>query len=302
MIQFDRNGKLTIEASKREELENLMHLAFATPDMEQMKALASQEVALMVNTVADYIEYGSWLLTPREIGVNDDIKLIKKRYDVQAFQTSVDGRALITRAGYLTDYFSYVDIDCGFEVLWADLASAPFDVLASKIQEAGEAMAKKRDALLIATVDAAVSGLSGHEPTVADYLTKASIDSVVKTAAALGTSIKRAVVNAGTILDMATSNFGTWPFPNLPESRVEELVTKGWFAYGGIDWKISHTAPATKVYFTGDPANTGLTVRKGPLGAASDINIYNRTNVYTYWETRGNEVFNPYNVWQLTLT
>jgi hypothetical protein len=298
------NGEFTLEASEKQNIEYLLNQIFSssTPNREQMELLGAEMVE-MVETVADYLEYGQWILAPVEIGVKDQITLVTRRYDVQAFTTSVDGQVFPTRVGYGTDLFSYTKIDCGFEILWDDLEVAPFDFLQQKIKEAGEELARKRDSLLSAVVATAAASVAGHFPTVSTTMTKASIDSIYKLAAADGMPINRVVINSGTVLDMRTAAFGvggTWLV--LPDDEARQLLRQGYFEYGQAEWRTSHNVASDKVYFVTEPRKVGMTVRKGPLGNASDIDIKRHTNLYTYWEKRANYVYNAYGLYELTIT
>jgi hypothetical protein len=149
------------------------------------------------------------------------------------------------------------------------------------MKRAAEALARKRDKVAEDALNVAIAANSGHYPAVATTFTKASADAVIKTANSIGFPVKRAIVNSGTITDMAAWLPST-TLAQYPQAVGEALLTNlYWSNYGNIEWYVNPFASTSAVYFGGTPDQIGWHQLKGNVQTFSDIDIIRRRDIHT---------------------
>lgn len=295
-----KKGQFVTAAQDRQLIEDLMKQAVVSGSKAEMEVIG--ELLLQpIQQIADYTEWTSAAFMPVNITLGQDPMIPIERYDVQAFLTSIDGQAFATRVGYEYARLEYYAIQAAFEILWKELATAPFDILEQKTRRIGEEFARKRDTTAKSVLDTAAAAVSLHTPTTgAATLTKAAVDSVLKSAAQIGLPIATVLINSGTIMDMRSWESDAFRFADQIQP---EVLKSGFYGeYGSARWFTAHTIPTDYIYFLASPQNLGYAISVGQMEKANDIDIKKRVNEYTFFQEYSYYVGNDYAVWRLQVT
>lgn len=302
-----KGGQWVMSAEDRREIDALLSRVGNSGDTDVHKLLA-QKIIPPIKQIADYTEWTRGFWMSEDIGYNEVLRIAVDNPSMIALYTSPNGEVFYTRPGrttYLSPEFSM--IDCGLEIGWDDMAAAGWDIFGQKVKEAGEELARKRDAAAQVVLDAAVATVSGHSTTVTGgAMTKASVDAIFRLAATANWKITTVTMNSGDIMDMTdwvwSASNGLWAnnAPELTDQILRQFYVNN---YGGANWLAYHTAPASKVYFTAEPATSGAyRWRRGGMRTASDVDIDKKVDKHTWDEKWGHYWGNCYSVWGLTIS
>jgi len=303
LYKYDpQRGELIITAAGKQQINALLRRVGRSTDVNMHHQLAAALIE-PIRKIAPYVEWTQTFFVQRNLKDGEDPALPLDDYTCAAFYTGPTGQALFTRPGrrYFRPDFTMIDV--GLAIGWDDMANAGWDVLARKQVECAEELARKRDALAQAVLDAAVSSVAGHTPTVASSMTKAAVDSIFASANAAGWQITQVVINTGRAMDMTS---WTWPADGMwltgPE-RGEEILRQGYISnYGGAAWIARHTVPSNYVYFSVAPSMVGVKTQLGDTRTASDVDIYKKEDHYVWDERLSYAVLNEYGLWRLEIT
>lgn len=268
----------------------------------RLKAV-SQVILPPIRKVAPYMEWTNRFFAPRPEGPNDHVRIALDEYTVVAFFSSADGGIEYTRPYREYTTVSWRMIRCGLEIPW-DADRWGWDMISKKMMEAAEELARKRDDLRKPLLDAAAISQAGHIPTVASALTKASVDSILKSAAGNGFPMAQVAVNTGTAMDMSG-----WTLPSnsmfgnaIPERVGEQIITQLYFnGYGRINWIINHTIPSNYLYFSASPDQVGYQFMGG-VRSASDQDIDHDLDKHNWRQEAAAYLGGSHNVWRLQIT
>ena len=263
----------------------------------------SQVILPPIRKVAPYLEWTNRFFAPRSEGPDDVVRIALDEYTAVAFMSSPDGGI-----EYVRPYREYTNIGwrmirAGLEIEWgADRWG--WDVIGKKMMEVAEEFARKRDALRQPLLDAAAISQAGHIPTVATALTKASVDSILKSAAGVGFPVTMAAINVGTMMDMSG-----WTLPAnsmisgiVPPQYGSDIMTKLFSpGYGSIQWVVNHTIPSNYVYFSGPPAEVGYDFAGG-VRSASDQDIDHDLDKHNWRQEVSSYIDGSHRVWRLEIT
>lgn len=225
-----------------------------------------------------------------------------------AVKSSPDGRAqYITPGTLLYTRPTFTEIDASVSVKWRTLAQAEWPVLRWLLEEAADDMARKIDNLAVTVMDAAIATVANHAVTeTGATLLKSDIDTVYKLAAQTGFPITQLAINPGRLADMSGwVNVGTqqYPYFRAPEEKNSEMFQRLWAeGYLGLRYVISHNVPYTKVYLSGDPANTGYHQHHGTIRAVSDIDVSDKSDLHSMWGDHSFYVGNAVNLYSINIT
>lgn len=263
----------------------------------------SQVILPPIRKVAPYLEWTNRFFGPRSEGPNDHVRIALDEYTVVAFFSSADGGIEYTRPFRKYTTVSWRMIRCGLEIPW-DADSWGWDVVSKKMMEAAEELARKRDDLRKPLLDAAAISQAGHIPTVATTLTKASVDSIIKSAAGAGFPVTQVAVNTGTMMDMSS-----WTLPAnsmisgaVPERIGNDIMTRLFTpGYGDLTWIVNHTIPSDYLYFSGPPSEVGWGFMGG-VRSASAPDINHDLDRHNWRQEVAAHLEGSHNVWRLQIT
>jgi hypothetical protein len=194
-------------------------------------------------------------------------------------------------------------VRAGLEIPW-DADKWGWDVISKKMMEVAEEFARKRDDIRRPLLDSAAVSQAGHIPTVASALTKASVDSIVKSAAGVGFPVVQVAVNTGTMMDMSG-----WTLPSnsmiagaVPERVGSDILTRLFTpGYADLNWIVNHTIPSDYLYFSGPPAQVGYEFMGG-VRSASDQDIDHDLDKHNWRQEVAAYLGGSHNVWRLQIT
>ena len=265
------------------------HLALAAAIVEPIEKVVPY--VEMYNVFYQDVNYGD--LEDNAIPVEDTVTI--------AWETHQDGAARPVRSGFSWTRPEFTTYDTAIEVPWAMARKAGWNFLARQMRRATEDLARKRDEkaknIFVAALPAAnVVTVSGGA------LTKASVNTVIKTSKDNGFPVLRALANPGTLSDMADF---VWPVGlNLPDARAEQMLTTMYLTnYGGVDWYVNPHAPTDRIKFAGSPAQVGWHQTRGSVRNSSDIDILNKRDLYLI-EDQEHAYFigNDISLWEIRIT
>ena len=173
-----------------------------------------------------------------------------------AWETHQNGEVQFVSSGYSWTRPGFVTYDTGIEVKWEALKKAGWNFLSRQMSRATEDLARKRDVLAKAALDAAILASHGYNVT-GGALTKAAVDAVIRDQASIGFPVQRVLVNPGTLMDMATFTWGGTGYFIPPEEARELLRTLHIMNYGGAEWYSNPFVPTDVLYFGGAPNQIG---------------------------------------------
>lgn len=303
IINFTKDGRFEASADAIARVNELLRSTATSGEREDHIAMGST----ILGPVLQVAEYEAWtdiFFSPLNIGDGEILRIAHHKPIATALSTSLNGEPLFTRPGRKYSSLDYASIDAGLEIGWDDMRNAGWPVLERLMIDAGQTLARKRDALGKAILDSAVSTSSHSSNSTGNLLNKAAVDLVFKSAATLGWKIDRVAVNSGTIMDMTgwvQSANAMWQYPT---EMGAEIMRNGFVTnYGGASWYAYSSVPTTQVYFSASPEKTfAKKVRRGDLRTASDIDIRKRIDMHVWDETLGYYLGNPYAIWRINIT
>lgn len=302
MIRFDTKSGRFVSASDggMEALTDLIKRTGASGRRADHEAMAAAVIG-PIKQVADYQEWTKGIFAPHPVADGEIVRIALKRPSVIVLNTSLNGEVLFTRPRLKYTTIEYQSMDTGIEVGWDDLKGAGWNVMEDLIVEAGQALARKRDAARVAVLDAAAVLSSHDEESTGLVMAKSVVDGIFKEAAQLNWKIQSVYVNSGTIMDMADWALPATTMWETPPEMGAQIVKQGYVTgYGGANWMAYPEVGATYVYLLASPSDMGaLSFSPGTVREAHDINIKNRTDLFTWDETNSTYLGNPYAVWRI---
>lgn len=263
----------------------------------------AQVIMPPIRKVAEHLEWSQHFFIQEDYDAYDVVRIAQDEYTAVAFFTSPDGQVYYTRP-----YREYTTVDwrtvkVGIEIPW-DADRWGWPVVSKKMMEAAEELARKRDDFRKPLLDSAAQSQAGHVPTVATSMTKASVDSIISSAAGDGFPITQVAINIEDMMDMTG-----WTLPSdsifgaaMPERIGNEVLTKLYFnGYGGLTWITNHTIPSGYAYFSGPPSQIGYQFMSG-IRQASDTNIHIDVDYHNWRQSVAATVEGPHNLWRLQIT
>jgi hypothetical protein len=281
-------------------IEKLMRAAGVDSNLH---ALVGQGIREPIRQLAAYKSWTDMFFVPYDVGPTEENKIPVDAPIAAAWITHGEGEVLFVRPHTQWTYPQWRMIDTGVEIPWDVMESAGWPILARKLTEAAEEMARQKDTFAQAVLNAAVTGIAGHVFAVAGAITKVSIDAVFAAAATIGFPIKQVAINSGTVLAMRGWTGNTFGMQTLPDAETRQLLYEGRLGeYGGAVWYAHHSVPVNFVYFSGPPEEVGYHQRKGGTRVASDVDITQRIDLHTMDEKHAWYVGNAYSLWRLQIT
>ena len=299
-----QGGQLVLSGSEQTKaFEANFRAAVRIEDRASRLRAVSQVILPPIRKVAPYLEWTNHFFAPRSEGPDDHVRIPLDEYTVVAFFSSADGGIEYTRPYRKYNTVSWRMIRCGVEIPW-DADRWGWDVISRKMLEAAEEFARKRDDLRRPLLDAAAISQAGHIPTVATTLTKASVDSILKSAAGAGFPVTQAAINTGTMMDMSG-----WTLPAnsmiagvVPERIGNDIMTRLFSpGYGDINWIVNHTIPSGYVYFGGPPGEVGWQFMGGTR-SASDQDIDHDLDKHNWRQEVAAHLEGSHRIWRLQIT
>ena len=272
-------------------------------DLKAQQQVLAQTIVEPIQQVVPYVEMFDMFFVNVNYGDLEDNAVPIEDTVALAWETHADSSAEFVRVGSITWSRPSLQMwDYGIAVPWDGQRFIGWNFLARQMKRAAEALAKKRDAVARYTLDAAITATGGHYPGTGALLTKAVVDAIVKGSSAIGFPVTRALINTGTVTDMATWLPST-VLAQYPQAVGEEILTNLYFSnYGGIEWFANPYAPTGYVYFGGQPDQIGWHQTKGSIRTVSDVDIvYNRDLHKVLDAYHGWYVGNAWTLWRLTL-
>lgn len=297
-------GRLTLEAEQREHFMSQLKAAFRIESAADRIKAVSQIVYPPIRKVAEYLEWTQHFFVPETVTPGSVVRIAQDEYTAYAFYSSPDGGIMYTRPWRKYTTIDWRQIRVGIELEWT-IADWGWDVVSAKMLEVAEELARRRDELRQPLLTAAAISQAGHMPTVATSLTKASVDSVITTAAGAGFPVTQVAVNTGTLMAMtgwtlpANSMIsGAYP-PSLGSDMLTKLYTEG---YGGLRWIVNHTIPSNYLYFSGAANKVGWFFTNGGARTASEQDISRDVDKHTWRQEVAAHVEGSHYVWRLEIT
>lgn len=265
--------------------------------------LMGRAMAEPIRQVAPYLSWTERFFVADPIAPAQDNRIPIDEYTAVAFYSSPTGQIMYTRPGRKYVRPDFTQIDCGLEIGWDTMAEAGWNILARKQLEAAEELARKRDALALPVITAAVTA-SGNltNSAAAGFMDKAAVDTIFQTMAGRGWKITQVIGNPADLMDMTNWTLASalWQWP---EGMTRTLLTEFfWSGYGNAMWYAYPSAPTSSVYFTIAPAQIGYHQTKGDIRTATDIDIDKGVNKYRWDEKDAYWIGNNYGLWRLTIT
>ena len=297
-------GRLTLEAEQREHFMSQLKAAMRIESAADRIKAVSQIVYPPIRKVADYLEWTQHFFVPETVTPGSVVRIAQDEYTAYAFYSSPDGGIMYTRPWRKYTTIDWRQVRVGIELEWT-IADWGWDVVSAKMLEVAEELARRRDELRQPLLTAAAISQAGHMPTVATSLTKASVDSVITTAAGAGFPVTQVAVNTGTLMAMtgwtlpANSMLsGAFP-PSLGSDMLTKLYTDG---YGGLRWIVNHTIPSNYLYFSGPANKVGWFWTNGGARTASEQDIDRDVDKHTWRQEVAAHVEGTQWVWRLEIT
>ena len=297
-------GRLTLEAEQREHFMSQLKAAMRIESAADRIKAVSQIVYPPIRKVADYLEWTQHFFVPETVTPGSVVRIAQDEYTAYAFYSSPDGGIMYTRPWRKYTTIDWRQIRVGIELEWT-IADWGWDVVSAKMLEVAEELARRRDELRQPLLTAAAISQAGHMPEVATSLTKASVDSVITTAAGAGFPVTQVAVNTGTLMAMtgwtlpANSMLsGAFP-PSLGSDMLTKLYTDG---YGGLRWIVNHTIPSNYLYFSGPANKVGWFWTNGGARTASEQDIDRDVDKHTWRQEVAAHVEGTQWVWRLEIT
>ena len=296
------DGNPIVGAAELTAIQKLMAEAGQSAD-RVVHEMVGQGMREPIRQMAEYREWTSLFFAPWAVGYTEDNRIPLDEYIAIAFYTHPDAQVMPVRPGLKWTRPEFKMIDTAIEIGWDVILAAGWPVLRRKMQEAAEELARKRDEMGLAVLDAAVVSLAGHTDTVATAIDKTSIDGIFQAAATIGFPIKTVAINSGTVMAMSGWTGSSFGMQHLTDAMIQQLVVKGFIGeYGGANWYTHHSVPVDYVYFGGSPDAIGYHQTMGGTRAASDVDIFKKTDVHTLDEKHAYYIGNAYNLWRLQIT
>ncbi|MGQ9458902.1 MAG: hypothetical protein ACUVS5_11555 [Anaerolineae bacterium] len=297
--------ELAFTDDARRVLDEAARALGASPDVNE-HALFGERLYGPIDTLARYQEWGQFFFTQERANPNEVIRIIRDPYAVTAFEVSPSGEFYFNRPGYSYATIEWHTFRAGLEVTWRQLKFSGFSILERKMREVAEELARKRDALRKAALDAAVASISNHSVSVSGgVLTKAAVDSVLVDAMSNGYQLTIAAINSGRVVDMTgwtVSNVPLWQM--LPDDLSRDMFQNLWVSgYGGVNWLASPSVPYNTVYLSAGPAETGWEWQSsGGVTHASDVDIRKGADYHVWEQDVAVHVENPYAVYRIVIS
>lgn len=300
-----QGGQLVLDDDEqRKHFENRMKTAMRIEDSSKRLQAVAQIVYPPIRKVAEYIEWTQHFFAPAPVSPGEIIRIAQDEYTAVAIMTSPDGEIMYTRPWRKYTTMEWRQISCGLEIAVGDEPWG-WDVMGTKMLEAAEELARKRDALRLPLLNAAAIANAGHIPTVATALSKASVDSIIKTSNTNGFPVTQVAVNTGTLMDMSG-----WTLPansmvaGAGATRMgEDIFTKlFWNGYGNLTWIANHTVPSNYLYFSGPANRIGWFWTKGGVRRASEYDMDRDLDKHAWRQNVGAHVEGTWWVWRLQIT
>jgi len=301
-IKF-QNGVFIATQDEKQLFLELLQKSLLSNNEEEHRLIADT-ILQPIERVAAYQEWLSGVLQPVQRDLSTTVKVAVDVPTAIGFSTSPTGQPFYTRPGRRYADIAMEAFDVGLQIGWFDPQVFGWNVVEKKIREAGEELARKRDAIRKAALDAAISAVPGHAATVAGSMTKASVDAIFASAASIGRNIVRVRINPKRLMDMTnwswSSSNSLWQY-NSPE-RNEEILRNGYVTnYGGALWEPFVGAPLNTVYFFTEPQYVGYEARvTGFPKSWTDSKLDTKSDYYVWMDFLG--VYCVGNaVWSLTI-
>lgn len=303
---YARNrGKLQVKAESLPALQALMKETAGTMDRA---AHAAMGAALLppIRTLSRYKAWTQEFLAPQSFELGEDNRIALDNPIGSAYLSSPGGRVEYVTPG-VQKYTrpSFQEIDGGIFIHWSTLQYAKWNVLQRRLEETADAMAHKRDLLVLPTLYAATASASHNVNTNSTSWTKASIDYVIGEAAEIGFPITHVAMNPGRVIDMASwTNGSTSALPVFfgPESARQEVYQQLWFSgYGNLRYFLSKEILMSDIWLGIDPPDVGYIQDHGSVKSVSDMKVEDRGDLHLFWEDVASYVGNEYGLWRIVV-
>ena len=298
-------ARFNLEASESEIRALVAQMARST-DVDEHIRFGAALVPPIAQAIP-YVEMYNIFFSDVSYADLDDNRLpVEKDVVSMAWETHADAEILFTRPGYMFTRPDFTEWDTGIEISWRTIRRAGWNVLDRAMQRATWELARKRDAQKKAALDTAIAALSGHASTVATALTKASVDSVLQSAAEIGYPILKGLTNPSTLMAMAAGAGWTWGSEGfkIPESFADKLLTTLYVGtYGGVAWHVNPHHATDYVYLGGNAQDIGYHQIRGSMQTASDVDIVKKADLHTIMDAEhATYIGNSYNLWRIQIT
>lgn len=307
----DSDGKIAVEGSTpyRASLDAVQDLirqtAAAGRDAHEAMGAAVREP---IRQLARYKEWTHVFFTPWSLAPTDDNRIPLDNPIGAAFISSPEGRPMMVTPGVqLWTRPSFYEIKAGLRIHWNLLKTAGWPILARRLEEVADDLARRRDAKRKAFLDAGVAAVTGHAVSVSGgKFTKASLDSFIVAAAQIGFPITQGAINPARLMDMTGWTNGSTsalPYFWAPQETSNQVYRNLWAeGYANIRWFASISVPMDQIYLSGDPAEIGYDQDHGAGTSASDVDIEEGVDLHMIREEHAHYIGNNYNVWKITIT
>lgn len=297
------SGRLHLQADQRDYFMSQLRKAMQIKNADERLTATSEVVLPPIRKVADYLEWTQHFFVPRSDPPGSFIRIVQDEYTAYAFMSSPDGGIMYTRPWRKYTTMEWRQIRCGMEFEW-NIADWGWDVVSAKLLEVAEELARRRDELRQPLLNAAAQSQAGHVPTVATTMTKAAIDSIIKTSTTNGFPVTQVAVNSGTLMDMSG-----WTLPansmiagSVPTEVGGSILTKLYNpGYGSLAWIANHTIPSNYLYFSGPANKVGWFWSQG-VRNVSEQDIDRDVDKHTWRQEVGAHVEGSHWVWRLEVT
>ena len=273
-------------------------------DPKEAHILLAANVTPPIEQALTYYRWTDRFLSVQTYAPGDDNAIALENMTVMAWQTSAQGQALFTRPGYRFTRPELTQYDAGIELNWATMKRAGWNVLERAMRRAAGEIARKVDAQAKTVLDTAISGVSHNSSISGGALTKASVDTVIKSAADIGYPVTVAAINPGTLADMTGWTGGVFTSGIFNQEAVSQMLTTLYVAnYGGVAWFTNSFVSTASVYFGGPGDQVGYEQRVGSMESYSDIDITNKLDKHVILSPEyAFYVSNAYRLWSITIT
>ncbi len=298
-----RDGELIAASDEIKEINALLK-RIAQDDDRALHSLFAQRLLGPIITKSAYEEvYNDFFMT-QNVGPTEIVRVVLADYISTAWYTAPGGQVAFVRPGRKYATVSWKMVDTGMEFGWDDLAAAGWPMLQHYISQAGEELARKKDAARLTAIDASISGQSGHSVTCYGKMTRSAVDSVLAAASDDKTPITFAIGAPSRLMDMS---YWTGPVNSLwriPEDMGAQIIKNGWVqSYGGIKWIAKRFASTSAIYFGGVPSDNGMwELTMGGIRKASDIDIEQKIDKYTWDMKFGHYIGGGLSLYKITIS
>lgn len=306
------SGKIAVEGSvqERDALAAIMDAmrTLGGSSIKEEHALMGAAVREPIRQLARYKQYTNGFFSDWPLAPTDDNRIPLDNPIGVAFQTAPDGRPeMITLGIQLWTRPSFFETKSGLRVPWNLLQTAAWPVLRRRMEETADDLQRRLDNKAKAIMDTAIATASGHAVTISGgSLTKAGLDSVLKSAAQIGFPITQAAINPSRLMDMTSWTQGSTsaiPFFFSDEASrgqvFRQLYADG---YGNIRWLVSHSVPVNSIYLGGEPEEIGYHQNHGAAQSMSEVDIEEGVDKHVVRQNDAYYVGNAYNLWSITIT